>query len=242
MDTIANRITYAREAKKLGIQQLADALGVSYQGVRQWELGMTEPRGKRLDAIAAALGVSRLWLQTGIHQAAADNPLGAGNITTRPRPIKVWEEGEALEHGEVEVKRLSLRMAAGVGRLQWEVDEEGTPNRFRLGWCHRNNLKPEKLATILVEGDSMQPTIPDSARLTINTDISEMRNGRLHAIDYHGEFYIKRLFREPDGSIRIVSDNADKVRFQDVIVPKEHATALRILGVPVDMSVNLIGM
>jgi len=34
--------------KKYGIRQLAEALGISYESVRRWALGITRPEGKNL--------------------------------------------------------------------------------------------------------------------------------------------------------------------------------------------------
>ena len=63
--------------------------------------------------------------------------------------------------------------------------------------------------TVQIDGASMSPTIPDNASVTINTENKSIRNGKIHAIDYMGEFFIKRLFKQPDGSVTVQSDKDD---------------------------------
>ena len=73
-DTIHSRIKKARTDKGLTLQQLGEAAGVSAQAAQQWEEGGNIPRVKRLSAIAAALGVSEVWLQFGDESATQAPP------------------------------------------------------------------------------------------------------------------------------------------------------------------------
>lgn len=62
---ISGRITQAREAADISKSELARKLGVTPQSVYDWEQGNTAPRGKRLNDLADALGVSVHWLAFG---------------------------------------------------------------------------------------------------------------------------------------------------------------------------------
>ncbi|MBV8465004.1 MAG: S24 family peptidase [Burkholderiales bacterium] len=159
-----------------------------------------------------------------------DAPADMGNIRSAPRRVKVWSEDEPLTADEVEVPRLSLKLSAGDGRLQWHIDEKGTPNRYRRAWVERHGYKPEHLVTVQADGDSMSPEIKNGSPVTVNTAETRIRSGKIYAIDYQGEFFIKRLFVEPDGSIRVVSDSTDKTRYPDWHIRPEHGDVLRILG------------
>lgn len=101
---------------------------------------------------------------------------------------------------------------------------------FRRAWCLKKRYNPEKLVTVMAEGDSMSPGIPHGASITLNTEDTLARTGKRYAIDFLGEFFIKRLFRESDGSITIRSDNADKSRFPDWTISADHMESLNILG------------
>lgn len=74
MSTIHARIKERREALKLSQKALAEAVGVTYQTVQQWETEpdpsnpkvlSTAPKRTRLANVAKALGVTEEWLMTG---------------------------------------------------------------------------------------------------------------------------------------------------------------------------------
>ncbi|MGQ5522950.1 S24 family peptidase [Chitinimonas sp. PSY-7] len=162
-------------------------------------------------------------------------PHEAGNIVTKPRPVSLYDEGDELDEDEIEVVALRLKMSAGNGVIQWESDDEGKRHRYSKRWAASLNIRhPEKLTTVVVEGDSMEPRIPSGASITIYTHITTIRSGQVFALDYLGEFFVKRLFKEPNG-VRMVSDSPDKVKYPDSFIPAEHADSLRILGAVVDV-------
>ena len=74
MDTIHSRIKKRRQELGLSQPQLAEACGVTYQTVQQWENEpdpnnpktlSTAPSRRRMPRVAAALGVTEEWLRTG---------------------------------------------------------------------------------------------------------------------------------------------------------------------------------
>lgn len=62
MESTGLKIAAAREAKGWNQSELGRALGVTPQSVQAWESGRNTPRPKRLQEIAAALGVSTAYL------------------------------------------------------------------------------------------------------------------------------------------------------------------------------------
>jgi phage repressor protein C with HTH and peptisase S24 domain len=165
-----------------------------------------------------------------------------GNIVTPPRPISAYLPEDPVSEDEVEVPVLNLKLSAGRGNIQWEIDQTGRRHRYDKRWIDNLGIRePEKLTTVRVEGDSMWPGIPDSSSVVLYTGPLNLRNGEVYAIDYLNEFFIKRLYKDPDGYIRIVSDNPDKSRYADIRVAPEFADSLRILGIAVEVKRTLIG-
>jgi transcriptional regulator with XRE-family HTH domain len=64
-ETLADRLTRAREDAGLSTAQLARRLGVKTQTLANWERGVNEPRANRLTMLAGLLNVSPLWLLDG---------------------------------------------------------------------------------------------------------------------------------------------------------------------------------
>ena len=62
---IGETIKQARVAKGISRAQLAEALGVRYETVRQWEINKTHPRHKLYEPLAQKLGMDVAQLLTG---------------------------------------------------------------------------------------------------------------------------------------------------------------------------------
>jgi len=65
-DTLGGRISAAREAAGLGMEDAALRLGVQVETWRAWECDRDAPRANRLVTMAGVLGVSPSWLLAGI--------------------------------------------------------------------------------------------------------------------------------------------------------------------------------
>ncbi|GKQ99838.1 LexA family protein [Aeromonas hydrophila] len=65
MKTINDRITASRQALKMSKAELARRVGISHASVSKWESGLNQPKGRYLNDLAAALGVTVDWLLTG---------------------------------------------------------------------------------------------------------------------------------------------------------------------------------
>lgn len=64
-ETLGGRMSLARDAKALSIEDAAQRLGVLSASWRAWECDRDAPRANRLTMIAGVLGVSPSWLLTG---------------------------------------------------------------------------------------------------------------------------------------------------------------------------------
>lgn len=64
-DTIGGRISLARDACAISIEDAACIIGVEAKTWSDWENDRAEPRADRLDMIAGVLQVSLAWLLNG---------------------------------------------------------------------------------------------------------------------------------------------------------------------------------
>lgn len=78
METINDRISERRQALKISKNELARRVGITHASVNKWESGLNQPKGRYLNDLAAALGVSVDWLLTGKEDGAtgvAESPI-----------------------------------------------------------------------------------------------------------------------------------------------------------------------
>lgn len=147
--SINKRIKERRLALGLASHKaLAELVGVTWQTVQQWEKeGGTAPNRSRIDAVAAALGVSAEWLRTGNQSdnlraiGSAGDPGNAFDKNVTPvsggnKPIPVLS---AIQAGAM--KEISQPYPVGEGQSTIYVDADYS--RWAFG--------------LVIEGDSMQP-------------------------------------------------------------------------------------
>lgn len=91
---ISDRIKLARERAGHSRQSLADLFGINYEAVRQWEAGITLPKGSRLKDISDALCVRYEWLTVGVGPMMEGDPPGPLTLDAATR------EALAMTHEE----------------------------------------------------------------------------------------------------------------------------------------------
>ncbi|WP_246038608.1 S24 family peptidase [Chitiniphilus eburneus] len=168
-----------------------------------------------------------MWLEQGTGPRT-DAEAGAASPPSI-RPVQVWENEEELaEEQYVFIPRLDVRASCGDGKLMWEIDLMGQRNAFRKAWADRLEISPEHSATLVAEGDSMEPRICDGDSLVVDYRKSDIRDGKVYALIWQGEFYIKRLLKEAGGGVVLHSDN--EAKYPARRIPAEHLDELQIIG------------
>lgn len=203
MTTIHERIKAQR--KRVGMTQvdLAKIVGVARVSLTQWENGDTSPKGENLLKLSRALSVSPDWLVTG---KESDAPVPGA------LPVTVWDDISDLDPAQhVVVPRVNVRFAAGSGHeVTFEPDTHDKGNAYRLDWIRRKGLDPKRLIVVIVDGESMAPSLPHGSAMTTDTRVNTLEqvvDGKVYAIRYGNELRVKRLRRRFDGALLIDSDN-----------------------------------
>lgn len=145
------------------------------------------------------------------------------------RPIVTYEDLEELpKESTVLITRIDVELSAGNGRETWHIEEK-EPLPFQADYIRTLDAKPKNLVAVKVNGDSMETRLFDKDTVVVDTaDTRVPANGGVFALVYAGELLVKRLFRLPDGSLKIVSDNA--ARYEPVNVGPEQIDHVSIIG------------
>ena len=109
-DTLGGRISLARDAAGLSIEQAAQRLGVMTESWNAWERDRDVPRVNRLTMMAGLLGVSPSWLLAGMGAGPSERP------EVLPSDLML-----AFRETSQEIAALNRRMqdmAASIERLQ----------------------------------------------------------------------------------------------------------------------------
>lgn len=134
----------------------------------------------------------------------AEEPFQVSNVLA-------WEAPEDLPDDQfIIVPRVEVRFSAGSGEMVLEEVHRDQGNAYRMDWVRRKRLNPHRLYDFLVTGDSMWPSLPPGAKVTLNLDARDILDGKIYGIRYGDQLRIKRLYKRFDGGLIIRSDNASK--------------------------------
>lgn len=240
MATLRKRLKDALDAAGLNQSQLAARVGVSRASVSDWITGATKTlEGANLTKTADVLGVDARWLATGeTPSPRAAEPEGGYGLAR----ILAWQHETDLPEGDyVLIPRFEVTLSAGGGDeqrnlgFQLQIDFiHSEPLAFRTDWIRKMKLKPSKLASMRVRGDSMAERLHDGDAVVIDTSQVEVIDGKIYALWYDGGERVKRLYRLPGGGLRIRSDN--EARHPPIELVPEQAGLVRIIGRVVHVS------
>jgi len=171
--------------------------------------GEREPKVARCVDIAKAVGVDIGWLASG------DGDRHRGMATAAPE-----------ESTYVYVPLYDAYCSGGHGA--WNDGAKVlTMLAFTAYSLRKKGLEPSRLSAIRVDGDSMQGLLSDGDTVLIDHGRNTLEGEAVYVIQLDDHLYAKRLQRQFDGSIHIISENK---AYRDMVVPREQLNDLRIIG------------
>ena len=204
---IGERLAQARKRAGLAQVELAAAMGSRYDQsvISAVEHGRSALRFDGLVRAARELKVSTDYLF-----GLTDDPTPAdqrnGAMTAREPSPAYALNGEATPVRHIEL--VELAAAAGSGA---EVYDETVVSRlaFRHDWLTQRGIDPRHCHVISVQGDSMEPTLPDGSSILVDRNRREPQEDRIFVLRTEDGLVVKRLARDARGSWQLVSENAD---------------------------------
>lgn len=184
--------------KKIGGVGLAcSQAGITYPTLTRWKEGTSDPKLSNVVAFAEAAKVSLDWLVNGEGEQSIDQ-------VNQHRETYVVD---TLDDEYIYVPAYDIEVSAGHGSY---CLGQGTPDKFlafRKHWVTARGLHAKSLAAMFTKGDSMTPTIPESAAIVIDRDQNKALDGKVYVIRIDDRHYVKRTQWLIGGGLRLISDN-----------------------------------
>jgi phage repressor protein C with HTH and peptisase S24 domain len=222
LDTLAKRVKFVRQEKKLTQAQLGEMIGADPSVIGNLE----RRNGKSssyTEALATALGVNLSWLMSG--SGNKHNEEGQEVEDSQVKQPEYVVIGGKTDYKLVDVPYRDLKASCGDGYVNLEHPEQNGMIAFTVEFLRENDLPIDGKGLMLMHacGDSMGYTIPHGTLMLVNTNESEYDNfisNKIYVFNADGESICKRAFKNLDGTVTLVSDNADKSRYPDQIIDK----------------------
>lgn len=182
---IGARIREERNKLQMTQPEFAEIAGVSKRTVIDWEKDASAPNAVQLSALSEA-GFDVNYVITG----------------------KRFEKTKSDFEDEFDLVNVyDVKISAGHGSICSGDAEPVSRLAFRKDWLHKQGLYAKDLLIVCATGDSMIPTIQDKEKLLVNSGDKELTDGFIYVIRNNENYWVKRIQRQFDGSLLLISDN-----------------------------------
>lgn len=209
--SIGSRIREARRAAKLTQKELAQKVGMTQGALSALETGDSQS-STLLPSMAAALGVSALWLETGKGQMALSPSERLPLLDLLPGAKRV-HAADQDDPSLTQIRKVKIKVQAGITGFQVEPEHyDGETQGVPTKWMLKEGLSKDALVSTTVRGDSMEPALYDGDVIVVNTRDTQLVSGVVYVVNYEGEAVVKRMLRDA-GQWWLTSDNADQRKY-----------------------------
>lgn len=194
--------------------------GVSETSIRQYLSG-TMPALDTASKIAAANGVSLVWLATG---EGAKSALAQNVDTSVEFSVSSSATYDAMQF--TMIPRLDTIASAGSGAIADQEEPVGLV-AFRAEWLHRRGINPTAARALTARGDSMEPTIRSGDILLVDTSKQRVEDNGIYVVVSNGYVQVKRIHPRQNGAVVLISDNTI---YPAEEIPASEAVDFRVAG------------
>ncbi len=215
-----------RENKGFSLRQVSIKSGVSHTQIADIEKGVNYGTRDKLDKILMALGASDKEIEKFYDMQDYEK-------TPDSIKKKLEEKAKSEEGNMAQVQMIELpvygRAAAGNGYINME-------NIIRTEYLVAipGEDFPKGAFIAEVYGESMFPTLLDGDFAIVDPDCNDKNiNNQICVVTYNGQTFIKRVVRK-EKYIVLMSDNPDRVKYEDIIVPTDEYSDLVCHGIVIE--------
>ena len=207
-----NAIRYVLEGREPKVGRMAevcDALGLEFY--------IGPPRGRPADATGEDEAVQAvetrrppqghaLWDRLRATAQELNRLLEPAAAADDAAPAQPAAAAGVIDFPVRRVDRMALSVAAGGGAA--EMDEAVVDHlTFRRDWLDRNGLDPSQCTVVDVQGESMEPTLPEGCTILVDRGRRRRRTGGIFVVRSADGVVVKRAGKDASGGWLLLSDH-----------------------------------
>lgn len=154
----------------------------------------------RISELSETLGVSPTTIRT--WRGRKKIPASA----FRKAELSIQSDSSVKIDSRINLPFYEISASAGKGTLV-EVEEQANLISFEPEWLNKEiGVNANDVFLMLVDGDSMYPTLKDGAMIMVNKHFNGLSDG-IYVMRHEQNLLVKRLQMLPKGIIKVKSDN-----------------------------------
>lgn len=154
----------------------------------------------RISELSEALGVSPTTIRTW----RGRNKIPASAF--RKAELSIQNDSNVKTDTRISLPFYEISASAGGGALV-EVEEQANLISFEPEWLNKEiGVNANDVFLMLVDGDSMYPTLKNGAMIMVNKHFNGLSDG-VYVMRHEQNLLVKRLQMLPNGIIKVKSDN-----------------------------------
>ena len=180
---LGERLALARKKKGLSQRQLGAAMGERYDQtmISRVENGRSGLVGEGLTKAAMVLGVSIDYLF-----GLTDDPTPAGQL------VRTNEQLEPESHDLIWVPKVAAIVGRGEETGQYDATiVKWVP--FSREWLCERGVHPDNCHLVDVQGDRMDPSVPDGCSIFVNLDVREYKDDTVFLLRFKQQIIERTL-------------------------------------------------
>lgn len=223
--TVGERLKNKRKEKNISLRHLAYKVGFSHTNIADIEKGIV----KKIDSIKKIMDALEF------SENEKKELLLKLDYEKSPDSIKkkLDEKEQYKDENIAQVQTIQLpvygRAAAGNGYINME-------NIIRMEYLTviPGEDFPKGAFITEVYGESMFPTLLDGDFAIVDPECSDKNiNNQICVVTYNGQTFIKRIVKK-DKYVILMSDNPDRVKYEDIVIPLDEYSDLRCHGIVIE--------
>lgn len=185
---VLEKIRQVIEFNKITIDEFAEKIGEKPTRLKDVLRGKQRPPLEMIQSIVEIFQIDANWL------------IGKGR--------NFHLEGEIDKDEYAYIPMYDVEVSAGNGAAAYGVAEPANHLAYRKDWLKLRGLFAKDLNCVTARGDSMEPTISSKDTLLVDTSKTNPRDGHIYVIRSGDVLWVKRVQRQIDGSLLLISDNS----------------------------------
>lgn len=184
---VLEKIRQVIEFNKITLDEFAEKIGEKPTRLKDVLRGKQRPPLEMIQSIVENFQIDANWL------------IGKGGNF---HPIEEIDKDEYAY-----IPMYDVEVSAGNGAAAYGVAEPANHLAYRKDWLKLRGLFAKDLNCVTARGDSMEPTIHSKDTLLVDTSKNNPRDGQIYVIRSGDTLWVKRIQKQIDGSLLLISDN-----------------------------------